>query len=155
MAKGLINVDSLISHNFDFCDAKLAYKQLDDSSSLGILLNYSSYDDPKILDTTVNINTPNKPIKGNSSVGFIGAGNYASRILMPAFKKAKKANFTTIVTSGGINSVHQGKKNNFLNASTEIKEVLKDSSDSIVIATQHNLHANQTIASLEAGKNVL
>lgn len=153
MAKGLINVDSLISHNFDFCDAKLAYKQLDDPSSLGILLNYSSYDDPKILDTTVNINTPNKPIKANSSVGFIGAGNYASRILMPAFKKAK-ANFTTIVTSGGINSVHQGKKNNFLNASTEIKEVLKDSSDSIVIATQHNLHANQTIASLEAGKNV-
>ena len=153
MANGAINVKPLISNSFDINDAKDAYKKLDDPNSLGILLNYPSYNDPEISNTLVKLDTSKKFKEGNVNIAFIGGGNYASRILIPAFKKAK-ASLQTIVTSGGINAVHHGKKNNFIAASTDINEALEKSIDSIVIATQHNLHADQTISAMKAGKNV-
>ena len=153
MANGAINIKPLISYNFDIHDAKEAYKKLDDPNSLGILLNYPSYNDPEISHTSVKLNSSKKFKVGNLNIAFIGGGNYASRILIPAFKK-NKASLTTLVTSGGINSVHQGKKNNFIVASTDINAALKEDIDSIVIATQHNLHAEQTISAMKAGKNV-
>ena len=52
-------------------------------------------------------------------VGFVGAGNYASRILIPTFKEAG-AMLDTLVTSGGISGVHHGNKNGFLVTSTKI-----------------------------------
>ncbi len=153
MAKGAINVKPLIDHRFDIHDAKEAYKKLENKDSLGILLNYPSFKDSDISKTSIKLKPSKKPKKGNINVSFIGGGNYASRILIPAFKKAK-SNLSTLVTSGGINSFHHGKKNNFTLASTDINEALKDNSDTIVIATQHNLHAEQVIKSLQAGKNV-
>ena len=54
-------------------------------------------------------------------VGFIGAGNYASRTLIPLFKK-EGVTLDTLVTSGGISGVHHGNKNEFLTASTEVDD---------------------------------
>jgi len=51
-------------------------------------------------------------------------------------------------------AVHHGKKNGFLIASTDIEQAFVDAVDTVVIATQHNLHASQTIHALENGKHV-
>ena len=99
----------------------------------------------------LNKKNTNKCQKGN--VAFIGGGNYASRVLIPAFKRSG-ANLIALVTSGGMSAVHHGKKNGFLKASTDINQALDNDIDSVVIATQHNLHASQTVAALEAGKHV-
>ncbi len=153
MASGSINVKSLISHRFMIDDALAAYEKLDDRSSLGILLNYEGNAEEKVSNNTVELseNNINKSQKGN--IAFIGGGNYASRVLIPAFKRTK-ANLTSLVTSGGMSAVHHGKKNGFHKASTDIEQALDDSIDSVVIATQHNLHASQTIRALESGKHV-
>jgi hypothetical protein len=45
-------------------------------------------------------------------LGFIGAGNSASRTLIPAFKEAG-AKLDTLVTSGGISGVYHGNKLGF------------------------------------------
>ena len=87
-------------------------------------------------------------------IGCIGAGNYASRMLIPAFKAAG-AKLDTLVTSGGISAVHHGKKNDFLTASTETVALYDNPSiNTIVIATQHNQHARQVCDALRAGKHV-
>ncbi len=153
MASGLINVEPLISHRFKIDDAVAAYEKLDDSSSLGILLDYHRASEGSLSKSTVEIskNNINKGQKGN--VAFIGGGNYASRVLIPAFKRSG-ANLIALVTSGGMSAIHHGKKNGFIKASTDIEQALDDAVDSVVIATQHNLHASQTIKALEAGKNV-
>lgn len=153
MASGSIDVSLLISHRFKIDDALAAYKKLDDSSSLGILLDYQGTTPKSAEENTVklNENTINRTQKGN--IAFIGAGNYASRVLIPAFKRAG-ANLITIVTSGGMNAVYHGKKNGFLIASTDIERALDNSIDSVVIATQHNLHASQTIRAIERGKHI-
>lgn len=91
---------------------------------------------------------------GEVVAGFIGAGNYASRVLIPAFKAAG-VSLETIVTSGGTSGVIHGKKAGFGYASTDVDAMLaNDKINTVVIATQHNTHADFVIKALEAGKHV-
>ena len=153
MASGSIDIKPLISHRFKIDDAVEAYEKLDDRSSLGILLDYQGTTAESLAENTVKLNEKSTSLAQKGNVAFIGGGNYASRVLIPGFKRAG-ANLTTLVTSGGMSAVHHGNKNGFIKASTDIEQALDDSVDSVVIATQHNLHASQIIRALEAGKHV-
>ena len=154
IAVGVIDVKPLISSRFDFTNAPAAYQDLTSNVSLlGILLDYGSPPATR-LSRSIQLSHKYQPSKSRSSLGFIGAGNYASRILIPAFQKAG-AKLHTIVTANGINSVIQGRKAGFLNGSTDVDGMLKDPGvNTVVIATQHNSHANYVIDSLNAGMNV-
>lgn len=154
MSSGALDMKPLISHRFEIDDAIEAYKCLDDRSSLGILLNYSSNADDLLTKKLVSIREPQDYTSQDAVCGFIGGGNYASRVLIPAFKDAG-AKLDTLLTSGGVSAVHHGKKNDFANASTDLTQLLeKKSVNTVVIATQHNLHAEQVIQAINAGKNV-
>ena len=78
MAIGTIDVKPLISSRFEFTDAPAAYEQLTSNSSLlGILLDYGS--DPSTrLKRSIQLPANYLPSDSRSSIGFIGAGNYAS-----------------------------------------------------------------------------
>ncbi|WLI31085.1 bi-domain-containing oxidoreductase [Pseudomonas rhodesiae] len=156
LASGQLEVDSLISHRVAFEDAADAYQTLTtDSSALGIILQYSSAEAERnikevvLAPSAVASFDPVKPV-----VGFIGAGNYASRMLIPAFKAAG-AQFHTIVTAGGINGVIHGSKAGFAQASTDISAMLGESSiNTVAIVTRHDSHARFVAQALEAGKHV-
>ena len=154
MASGLINMKPLVSHRFEIEDAVNAYRCLDDSSSLGILLNYNTKPDALLANKRVIINTPSQYKSHDAVCGFVGGGNYASRVLIPAFKSAG-AQLDTLLTSGGVSAVHHGRKNGFANASTDFSQLLSDDKvNTVVIATQHHLHGGQVVEALGAGKNV-
>ncbi len=153
MASGSIDIKPLITHRFKIDDAVAAYEKLDDRSSLGILLDYQETTGESLAENTVKLSEKSSSLAQKGNVAFIGGGNYASRVLIPAFKRAG-ANLTALVTSGGMSAVHHGKKHGFLKASTDIEQALDDAVDSVVIATQHNLHASQTVKALEMGKHV-
>lgn len=154
MASGQIDVKPLVSHRYAIDDALEAYKQLDDKSSLGILLNYSASDAQGLQKRSVSLNSAVQYDNRDAVCGFIGAGNYASRVLIPAFKEAG-AKLDTIVTSGGVSAVHHGKKNDFLTAATDLNALYDNGSvNTVVIATQHHQHARQVCDSLNAGKHV-
>ena len=152
---GKIDVKPLISHRYSFDDALAGYELLTtDKSALGIVLNYPEASKAELSNNEIILNDyvcgeASKPV-----IGFIGAGNYASRVLIPAFKEAG-ANLHTISTSGGINSVVHGEKNNFHKASTDTDAMLQDSEiNTIAVVTQHNSHALFVTKALEQGKNV-
>lgn len=154
MSSGALDMKPLISHRFEIDDAIDAYKCLDDRSSLGILLNYPSNADDLLTKKLVSIRDPKNYTGQDAVCGFIGGGNYASRVLIPAFKGAG-AKLDTLLTSGGVSAVHHGKKNDFANASTDLTQLLDNKAvNTVVIATQHNLHAEQVIQAINAGKNV-
>lgn len=156
LASGQLEVNSLISHRVAFEDAADAYQTLTtDNSALGIILQYSSGDTERNIKEVVLAPhavasfDPVKPV-----VGFIGAGNYASRMLIPAFKAAG-AQFHTIVTAGGINGVIHGTKAGFAQASTDISAMLGESTiNTVAIVTRHDSHARFVAQALEAGKHV-
>ncbi|MDC3161382.1 bi-domain-containing oxidoreductase [Gammaproteobacteria bacterium] len=153
MESGLLDVKLLISHKYNFDDSIEAYKKLEDKSSLGILLKYKNSQNEEKMQSNINLKNNVKISNDQGVIAFIGGGNYASRILIPAFKKAN-ADLDTIVTDKGLSAVHHGKRNGFRNAATDVNEAFKDDVDTVVIATRHNLHANQIIQSLKKNKNV-
>jgi predicted dehydrogenase len=156
MASGALNLQPLISHRFSITDAVEGYKTLDDKSALGILLQYPKHESGKadLLNRQVNLQSNASYQSSDAVCAFLGAGNYASRVLIPAFKEGG-AKLHTLASSGGISGVHHGRKHGFAHTATDSAAVLHDSAvNTVVIATQHNLHAQQTIDALNAGKHV-
>ncbi len=153
LAAGALNVEALITHRFIFENAADAYAVLtDDKSALGILLKYPSEFAGRHVKSVALKTTSFSA--GQPVLGFIGAGNYASRVLLPAFKAAG-AQLHTISTSGGINSVIHGEKAGFASASTDTQALLQNQEiNTAVIVTQHNTHAYFTEHALRQGKHV-
>lgn len=153
MASGQLNVKPLISHRFKFEDALTAYDLLtSDKSALGILLQYESSVESR-LQNVVKLNSEIRFNPQKAVTSFIGAGNYASRMLIPAFKAAG-AQFNSIVTSGGVNGVIHGEKAGFAEASTDIEAMLADTNtNTVAIVTRHNTHARFVTQTLKAGKH--
>lgn len=154
LAAGQLNVKPLITHRFAFEDAPAAYQQLtEDKSGLGILLTYGA----ALADREVRSVTLHTGLQFDATrpvLGFIGAGNYASRMLIPAFKAAG-AQFHTIVTSGGLSGVIHGGKSGFAEASTDMTAMLASSViNTAIIATRHDTHARFVSQALSAGKHV-
>lgn len=154
MATGQLDVIPLITQSFEFENAASAYNLLtEDKAALGILLNYGSNVENRHVKNVVL--SPIKPAKAEQVVmGFIGAGNYASRTLIPAFKSSGSS-LHTLTTSGGVNSSVHGAKNDFHIASTDTDGMINNSEiNTIAIVTQHNSHASFVIKALNAGKHV-
>ena len=154
LANEAVDVKPLISSRFDFLNAPAAYDELtSDSSSLGILLDYKSLHSDRI-SSSIELLEHYEFSQVRSSIGFIGAGNYASRVLIPAFAKTNSV-MHTLVTSNGINSVVHGKKLGFIKASTDSNHVFNDPDiNTVVIVTQHDSHAKYAKEALQSGKNV-
>lgn len=154
MAMGKLDVEPLISHRFDISDAEQAYQLLTEKTpSIGVLLNYPGCD-TSLRTVDMKADLPRNWQKASVSIGAIGAGNYASRILLPAFK-ASGAKLATVVTSGGYGGVHVANKQGFEQASTDSAAMFARSDvNTAVIATPHSSHAYLTQQALRAGKHV-
>ena len=158
LSTGRLDVGTLLSHRFDIDAADQAYEVVGGSEpSLGILLAYperaanDAYAAP--LARSVALSTAATP--GSApSVSFIGAGNYAGAVLIPAFK-GTGARLRAIASNGGVSSVHAGRKFGFEQATTDTAGILGDEgTDVVVISTRHDTHASLVLAAREAGKHV-
>ena len=92
LKRNRLKVTDLISHSFSFSDIKDAYEILmSNEKSLGIIISYPS-EKLEIEKRTINYDVyeNNKKINHKNKepfIGFIGSGNYASRVLIPAYSK--------------------------------------------------------------------
>lgn len=156
LSAGRLNVERLITASFKFEDAKEAYdKLISDRDALGILFEYT-HDEPAERMTRVKLSAGKAAPanKGALVTGFVGAGNYASRMLIPAFR-ANGSTCKTLVTSGGMSAAIQGEKAGFEYASTDVQDIFKDPDTNIVaVATRHNTHAKFVLEALESGKHI-
>ena len=160
IAEGRIDVMPLISHRFPLDDAKEAYELVGGSgSSLGIVLDYPNSDqksDEELRQQTIELGsvTNRKATANQPVVGFIGSGNYASGVLIPAFDKTS-ATLKSVASSTGISGVHVGKKYNFQETTTDSAKIINDDQiNTIVIGTRHDSHADFVCQALEQGKHV-
>ena len=165
MASGNLVLTPLISKRFEFDEAKLAYDSLEDPTNLGILIDYKG-SEKTVLERTISLSSnqrtnPSRRLQGQTGgnhlkqrLAFIGSGNYASKILIPAFNKAG-AKLDILVGDRGISSVQVGIKAGFVNASTDINAVFDNPQiNGVVIATQHHDHAAHVIRALKSPKHV-
>lgn len=157
MASGQLDAAPLVTHRFACENVEDAYSLLtSETPSLGIILQFPAASPDVVDGGNAHIVTlgPREATVGQTNVAFLGAGNFAGRLLMPAFKSAG-ARLHTVVSSGGVSAVHYGKKFGFGQASTNCESVLADPDvDTVVVATRHDLHARQVLAAMRAGKHV-
>lgn len=159
MSERRLHTQPLISRTIEFENAVSAYDLLaKDRSALGIILKYSSPPASRVASSiTISSSSTNSSVRKEATdpvLGFIGAGNYASRILIPAFKDAG-AYLHSVATLGGVNSVIQGEKAGFRVATTDADALLRDPLiNSVIIATRHGTHADYVVKAIAAGKNV-
>ena len=154
MAAGKTKADSMVSHRFPFEQAVEAYQVLSDNrSALGIVLQYQT-ETEIVRERTVGLSAEGERTAAEPVLGFIGAGNYASRILIPAFKKTG-AVLRSVASSGGVSGVHVGKKYGFQETTTDTASLIADPAiNVVVITTRHDSHADFVCEALKAGKHV-
>ena len=95
------------------------------------------------------------PIDKTIRVGFLGAGNYASSMLLPHIADRPDVELAKVATRRSLSAVNAQRKFSFTDAGTSTESVLQDESiDTVFVVTRHSSHAALTCKALEAGKTV-
>ena len=97
--------------------------------------------------------TPREPAAAINT-GFLGAGAYATRVLVPAFAKTPST-LQVICSLTGVSSIQAGRKHGIAAATTDPQTILDDEGiNLVVVSTRHDTHADYVCRALAAGKHV-
>jgi predicted dehydrogenase len=162
LASETVKVQPLITHRFPIEAAPRAYDVITGKAAepfLGVVITYPR---PLNLQRRVEIGPTSPPATATPAragqglkIGLLGAGNFALATLLPAMKKVPGVELVGVSTSTGLSARHAGDKFGFRYCATDERQILDDPQiDMVVVATRHDLHAQQAIACMEAGKDV-
>jgi predicted dehydrogenase/threonine dehydrogenase-like Zn-dependent dehydrogenase len=157
-----IEVETLVTGTFPIEQAETAYADLSSGAvpAVGVLLEYPApvaEAPPRTLGQVVSPERTAAPAakNGTLAVGFIGAGNYASSMLLPHLAKLDTVRMGHVATNRSLSAANAQRRFGFANMSTSADAVLDDTSlDAIFIVTRHHTHADLVCRALETGKAV-
>jgi predicted dehydrogenase/threonine dehydrogenase-like Zn-dependent dehydrogenase len=158
-----LEVDSLVSAVFPMERATEVYNDLASGalSAVGVLLEYSADSAgnhaPAVSQARPPVTgaAPQRPAGKQLGIGFIGAGNYASSMLLPHLAKLDAARLAHVATTRSLSAVNAQRRFGFTTASTTAEAVLGDDElDVIFIVTRHHTHADLVCKALQTGKAV-
>ena len=158
LADKSLNIDSLITHRFNIDQAVDAYATMENEQPMGIVLQFpdetpSARDNGRLNRTISYKNSLSKAVS-NVSIGFIGAGNYATQVLIPAFSETQ-SNLVSISSSSGASGTYAAKKFNFIKSTTDTDALVKSNDvNTLAIVTRHDSHAMWIKEALKHGKHV-
>jgi len=163
IARKEIEVQTLVSGVFPLGNASTVYADLASGAlkAVGVLLEYPA----RPADTSPSAATslirsgsapaPRGRSDGRLAIGFIGAGNYASSMLLPSLAAMPDAFLAHVATTRSLSAVNAQRRFGFATASTSADAVLEDEKlDAIFIVTRHHTHAGLVCRALETGKAV-
>jgi predicted dehydrogenase/threonine dehydrogenase-like Zn-dependent dehydrogenase len=164
LAKGEIDVQPLVSGIFPLTEAVDVYERLRTGaiSGVGYLFEYettqtAAASEVPVVPAVERTSRPAAPrIPGSAlRVGFIGAGNYASSMLLPNLANREDVRLARVATSRSLSAVNAQRKFGFEATGTAAQSVLEDDSlDAVFIVTRHSTHAELVCQALEAGRAV-
>jgi predicted dehydrogenase/threonine dehydrogenase-like Zn-dependent dehydrogenase len=156
LAEGKIDLDAMNCAVRPFTEAEQVYQELATSAAaLATVFDYTAE-----LATPVSrlLSTPRAQpasarIEGRLNLGLIGAGNYASSMLLPYLKDNSAVKLAAVATTSSLSAENARQKFGFARATTDFNDVLADPAiDAVIIATRHSSHAKLVCAALRAGK---
>jgi predicted dehydrogenase len=168
LARGSVDVEPLVSHIADFDDAVETYQRLKDGDlkAVAVLFRYPGRPDraaeaeaPAVAVPAVRrgggASTPARSAKAPVRLAFVGAGNYATSMLLPHLAQRDGVTLSTVVTTTALSAANAQRKFGFAEATTDLDAVLGDKSiDAVFVVTRHSSHAEMTRKALLAGKTV-
>ncbi|MFE9572890.1 bi-domain-containing oxidoreductase [Streptomyces sp. NPDC006692] len=169
LARGRIDVEPLVSHTADFDDAVETYQRLKDGGlkAVAVLFRYPDRPDraaeaaapavavPAVKRHSGPVSAPARPVGAPVRLAFVGAGNYATSMLLPHLAQRDGVELSTVVTTTALSAANAQRKFGFAGATTDLDAVLGDLSiDAVFVVTRHSSHAELTRRALLAGKAV-
>jgi predicted dehydrogenase/threonine dehydrogenase-like Zn-dependent dehydrogenase len=164
--KGDVDLEPLVSGVFPVTDAVDVYERLRTNVLSGVAFLFE-YEPAPVLDAQASQTTPASPRRAPSAVhrprptdrplrlGFIGAGNYASSMLLPHLSRRQDVDLACVATRRSLSAVNAQKKFGFRTASTDFKTILDDDKiDTVFIVTRHSSHAELVCQALASGKAI-
>jgi predicted dehydrogenase/threonine dehydrogenase-like Zn-dependent dehydrogenase len=153
LSVGRLRVEDLVTHRYPVARAVEAYQTLVDpgTPSLAILLSYpaGASNRGRTVDLQVR---GGPPAGGPRAVSLLGAGNFASRVLVPLLRADGRLRLDTVVTRSGATAAHVGRRAGFARCGSDPADALDPGrAAAVVIATRHDSHAELTARALEAG----
>jgi len=155
IASGAVDPRRLDIEEVAFEDSEAAYEELAGGArrSLAILFRYGESASPASA-VTLHERPARRP-GDKVGVAFLGAGNYARGVLLPAVARSAAVDPRRIVTATGPSARRSAERFGFAACGTDPEEALGDDAvDLVFIATQHDSHAPLAEAALRAGKAV-
>jgi len=153
ISQGRIDVDSMTSHKFNIQNAIDAYDIITGKNNqphLGILLEYPERVNNNSKSIKINKFNP----KGDLSIGFIGAGNFATNNLLPPLKNLVD-NFVSVSTSTPVNAKTAAEKFGFAEATTDSISIINNPKINLIfIASRHDSHSKFVVEALKQNKHV-
>ncbi|HET6737320.1 MAG TPA: bi-domain-containing oxidoreductase, partial [Kribbella sp.] len=156
IAREQIDLAPLIANTFPIADATDVYQKLSAGTypGVGFLFEYPDLVEPAAPPAPVAAR-PAAPTSGGVRLGFIGAGNYASSMLLPHLHKDEDAVLARVATNKSLSAANAQRRFGFEAVSTDADEVLGDASlDALFVVTRHSSHAELACRALETGKAV-
>jgi len=155
IAAGSVDPAYLDTQTVDFEAAEATYEALasGERQSLAVVFRYPGHASPQ---RTLPV-APAKPRASVERLGvaFIGAGNYAKGVLLPAVAKANGVERVAVVAATGPSAKRTAEKFGYQNCGTDPQAVFSsDDVDLVFIATRHDSHAQLAERALRAGKSV-
>jgi predicted dehydrogenase/threonine dehydrogenase-like Zn-dependent dehydrogenase len=156
LAERRIEVGDLITHRFPIDQADRALDAVSDSNrrALGVVIDYA------VTPGLARAEAPSPPqqrhrtFSPGSEVGFIGAGSFARRLLIPLARRHGLL-LDRVATASGLSAASVAEQFEFSRGACTVHELLgDDSTTGVVVATRHDLHGSMTLAALQAGKAV-
>ncbi|UKY47956.1 bi-domain-containing oxidoreductase [Streptomyces inhibens] len=168
LSRGSVDVEPLVSHIADFDDAVETYQSLKDGDlkAVAVLFRYPGHPDqaveaeaPVVAVPAVKRGSGKAPTPARSAkavrLAFVGAGNYATSMLLPHLAQRDGVELSTVVTTTALSAANAQRKFGFAEATTDLDAVLGDKSiDAVFVVTRHSSHAELTRRALLAGKAV-
>ncbi len=170
VAKGDVDIEPLVSGIFPITEAVDVYERLRTNAltGIGFLFEYPPEDreapaEPHVASlperATPTVGRPrrmdasSRPTNRPLSVGFIGAGNYASSMLLPHLAGREDVRLAHVATKRSLSSVNAQKKFGFAAVGTDVEALLQDDSvDAVFIVTRHSSHADLVCRALRGRK---
>jgi predicted dehydrogenase/threonine dehydrogenase-like Zn-dependent dehydrogenase len=163
LATGQVDIHPMITHRYPIEQAQQAYRLITGKLSepfLGVLLTYP-YADKINLQVTNGIKVSGKQSSVSPRtapicrLGVLGAGNFATTVLLPALRKIPDIELVGITSASGVRAQHALKRFGFQYATGQESTILDDSQiNTIAVLTPHHLHSQQVILAIEKGKHV-
>jgi predicted dehydrogenase/threonine dehydrogenase-like Zn-dependent dehydrogenase len=153
-AAGAVDPRCLDIQTVPFDEAENTYEDLAAGRRRGLAVIFR-YPEAAAASASVAL-APSRP-KAREDVGiaFVGAGNYAKAILLPAVGRVSRVDKRHLVTATGASARHSAEKFGFASCGTDPRDVFEDPAvDLVFIATQHDSHAPLACQALRAGKAV-
>jgi len=153
-----IDVKPLITHRYAIEEAREAYETITGKRGepfMGVLIKYPSGGEGYSPERRVEVRQPSIRKEKTVRLGVIGAGNFATSVLLPAIRKVEGIDLVGIVSSSGMSARDAASRFGFTFAASDVNQVLEDPTiNTIAILTRHDSHAGLAIRGLNAGKNV-